>query len=295
MWPANSDNRALCYLASAALILALGCVSLAGKQSAMLAADEKLLEVRGNIARPPLVTSPAEIKIVTYNIRWRSGDALHRLIDLLREDPEIGGASIIGLQEVDRHKKRTQYTNTAREIAERLGMNYAWAAPPSNGEEEETGVMILSPYPLSEVKRILLPNTGPKGRRRVALGATVNLGKTRIRVYSVHAETRINGGKRLEQFRAVVEEARAYQAMQTVILGDFNTIGEEAVRGTRRLFAASGFSTPFPDSQPTWKWFVIDFKLDWMWLRNLQQPTACGIAKHIDLSDHWPLWVKIKL
>jgi hypothetical protein len=34
------------------------------------------------------------------------------------------------LQEVDRNKKRTGNVNTARQLAEALGMRYAWAAPP---------------------------------------------------------------------------------------------------------------------------------------------------------------------
>ena len=73
-------------------------------------------------------SAPAEIKLISYNIRWRSGDELREMIELLKHDPEIGKAQIIGLQEVDRNKKRTGNTNTARLIAEELGMYYAWAA-----------------------------------------------------------------------------------------------------------------------------------------------------------------------
>ena len=54
-------------------------------------------------------------------------------------------------------------------------MHYAWTAPhetKTETQEEETGVAILSPYPLSEVTRIVLPNPGPGGRLRVAIGAT---------------------------------------------------------------------------------------------------------------------------
>ena len=35
-----------------------------------------------------------EIKIVSYNIRYRSGDDLTKLLKLFREDPEIGNAMI---------------------------------------------------------------------------------------------------------------------------------------------------------------------------------------------------------
>ena len=102
-------------------------------------------------------------------MRWRGGDDLNELIQLLKKDNEIGGATLIGLQEVDRNKKRTNNTNTAKKLAEELGMHYAWAAPPpapgKERDEEETGVAILSPYPLTSATRIILPNPGPGERQ----------------------------------------------------------------------------------------------------------------------------------
>ncbi|HET9478403.1 MAG TPA: hypothetical protein VFO72_03600, partial [Pyrinomonadaceae bacterium] len=111
-----------------------------------------------------------EVKIVSYNIRWRGGEQLKQLAKLLNEDPEIGGAAILGLQEVDRCKKRTGHHNTVKALADELGLHYAWAAPPAAKprDEEETGVAIMSVYPLSDVRRIVLPHAGPNRRRRVA-------------------------------------------------------------------------------------------------------------------------------
>src|SRR5215203_3453347 len=150
-----------------------------------------LLEVGGEHAPAKPGDAPAELKIVSYNIRYRAGDELKQLITLLKEDPEIGGAHVIGLQEVDRNRKRTGNVNTARQLADALGMRYAWAAPPDADEdgEEETGVAILSAFPMSDVTRILLTHEGPDGRRRVAVGATLHVGTQAVRVYSVHAET----------------------------------------------------------------------------------------------------------
>src|SRR6185503_17240809 len=83
------------------------------------------------------ISSPQELKIVSYNIRWRSGDDLKKIIELLRNDPEIGGAAILGLQEVDRHKKRSGNNHTVKMIADELGLHYAWAAPPSARPTDE--------------------------------------------------------------------------------------------------------------------------------------------------------------
>jgi endonuclease/exonuclease/phosphatase family metal-dependent hydrolase len=176
-------------------------------------------------------------------------------------------------------------------------MRYAWAAPPDTDEdgEEETGVAILSPFPLSDVSRILLTHEGPDGRRRVAVGATVLIGRTPVRVYSVHAETRMPIEKKVEHWRTVLEDLKRFPKVErAVVLGDFNTIKGKDVRAARRLFTGAGFHTPFPDSEETFKVLFLDFKLDWIWLRGLKAGDY-GIDKEIGLSDHWPLWVRARL
>ena len=260
-------------------------------------ADGALLEVgRGVVKTSQPPAAPVGLKVVSYNMRWRGGEDLKALIELLRTDAEIGGASIIGLQEVDRNKKRTDHTNTARVIAEALGMHYAWAAPPvKEGEEEETGVAILSPHELRDVTRLVLPHEGPGKRRRAAVGATVQIGETLVRVYSVHAETRLDLAKKVEQWGAVLEDLKRHpQVSRAVVLGDFNTIKGKDVRAARKLFDGAGFVTPFPDDHTTWRTFPFKLKLDWLWLRGFEAGEF-GIDKQVGLSDHWPLWVELKL
>jgi len=246
--------------------------------------------------RPAL---PAEFKIVSFNIRWRSGDELKELNKLLQEDPEIGSASIIALQEVDRRKKRTGNSNVAKLMADELGMHYAWAAPPAPkpGDEEETGVAILSVYPLADVRRIVLPHEGPNKRRRAGIGATVEIHDQKWRVYSVHAETRISFDKKLEQFKAILQDLAQFPPnMPAIVMGDFNTWEAKAAPKTIKLFTEAGMRTPF-GSQSTFKRRIlimpIEFRLDWVWLRGLE-PASYGIDRKVDLSDHWPLWMNVR-
>jgi len=243
---------------------------------------------------------PTEIKVISYNIRWRSGDDLQTLIKLLQEDAEIGCASILALQEVDRHKKRTGHNNTVKTIANALGMYYAWAAPPTAKptDEEETGVAILSFYPLLDVHRIVLPNPGPGQRRRVALGATIDIPNRRWRVYSAHAETRIKIGKKLEQYKAVLDDLAKFPAgMPAIVMGDFNTWEPNVGGKVRKLFSDAGWKTPFED-QSTFRRKVlfvpIELKLDWVWLRGLEAGTF-GINKKVEVSDHFPLWTNVRI
>jgi endonuclease/exonuclease/phosphatase family metal-dependent hydrolase len=273
---------------------------LKNRVSSQSSAESDLLEI-GRAAKLWSATkSPPEIKVVSYNIRWRGGKDLIKLAEFFKGDTaEIGGASIIGLQEVDRNRKRTGNKNTVKALADDLGMYYAWSAPPvsKSEEEEETGVAILSPYPLTQVHRIVLPHEGPGKRRRVALGATVNMPDGSLRVYSVHSENRISVKKKLDQMEAVLADLKHYgKHIPAIILGDLNTWEMDAGPKTIKLFTSEGFDTPF-HGRPTFKrrilFFPLLLKLDWIWLRHLQT-ISYGIDNDIVLSDHWPLWVTIK-
>ena len=241
-----------------------------------------------------------EIKLVSYNIRWRSGKELEQIIAWLKE--RRGSAPmVIGLQEVDRAKPRSGNSNHAKAIADALGMYYAWTAPrvadadKKRASEEETGVEILSSYPLADVARIELPNAGPGGRQRVALAATIVIGKISIRVCSVHSETRLPIAKKVEQLGAVLADLDRFpKTMPAVVLGDFNTWELPAVEGVRKLFTDAGFITPVPDDESTFYrkalMFDVKLKLDWIWLRALM-PKSYSIDRNLTVSDHFPLSV----
>lgn len=272
------------------------------KESSKPNDDSTLLET-GNYSRLSTnIPTPDTIKLISYNIRYRSGEDLQRLIAFLRNDKEIGAADIVALQEVDRNKKRTRNVNTARLIAEELSLNYAWAARPpvaikdkkKKQREEETGVAIYSPYPMSEVERIPLPYTGPGGRRAIAIGATIRIGEHLVRAYSVHADSRIPRERKMEQLQTVLDAlARRPTSEPVVVMGDFNTLKSKDLNSSIALFTARGFTTPIPPNQSTWKLSIIKFRLDWIWLRGLYGIDH-NVVGRIRLSDHLPLWATVK-
>ena len=277
-----------------ACLLTFICLTLFNITFAQVSDDRGLLET----GTPAKTSKPAEdlkeISIVTYNIRWRTDKELFQIGDWLKSKHP----SVIALQEVDRARQRTNKTNNARALADQLGMYYAWAAPPlpksGKEKEEETGVELLSPYPLRDVVRIVLPHAGPGGRWRVALGATIKVGKADVRVYSVHSETRIPLDQKLDQYRAALEDLKRFpKSMPAIIMGDFNSWEPATVKAVRQLFTSEDFMTPFADDDYTFKrnavLFDVDLKLDWIWLRGLKA-TKSGIDRAITVSDHYPLW-----
>jgi len=251
------------------------------------------------LAEVPKASS--QIRIVSYNIRWRTGTQLQEIARFLKGNNKQ--PLIIGLQEVDRAKARTGKADNARLLADYLGFYYAWTAPPSpksdKSAEEETGVEILSSFPLKEITRLVLPHAGPGGRSRVALGATITVGDISIRVYSGHSETRIPISQKMEQLQAVVDDLRRFPPkMRAIVMGDFNTWELPAVESTRKLFTDIGFTTPFPDDETTFMrnvlLFDIELKLDWIWLCGLLVQSY-GIDRTITVSDHYPLWTIVKI
>jgi endonuclease/exonuclease/phosphatase family metal-dependent hydrolase len=280
---------------SGRFMLLLSVCAVAGFPRAGAATRNAALLETGSPARVRQDRAPHSVKIVTYNIRYAGGETLAELGDLLAGDPELGGAQLIGLQEVDRAKKRTGYVNTARVLAERLGMYYAWAGQPWRGDEQEedTGVALLSAFPLCDVERVELPHVGPHGRRRVALGATAVIGDAAIRVYVVHAERRIGTQEHLDQYRAVVDALAAHRDPGPAVgLGDLNS--HRFVRETEDFFSSAGFSSAVASSEPTFEVVIATYRLDWILLRGLVAGRG-GVVRHARLSDHWPMWTTVSL
>jgi endonuclease/exonuclease/phosphatase (EEP) superfamily protein YafD len=94
----------------------------------------------------------------------------------------------------------------------------------------------------------------------------------------------------------VIDDAQTHypKVERVVVLGDFNTVTAKDVGETTELFTAAKFNTPFTNDLTTWKTFILEFKLDWLWLRGLQA-TSFGINKKVGLSDHWPLWAVVAM
>ena len=134
-------------------------------------------------------------------------------------------------------------TQTRRSYWLRIGLYYAWAAPPTakTGEEEETGVADRSAYPLADVRRIVLPHEGQVIGVGVAFGASIKAGDVEIRVYSAHAETRISMDKKLDQLSALLKDLKSdNQQTPAIIMGDFNTWQSDAAPSIIKLFSMPG-------------------------------------------------------
>jgi endonuclease/exonuclease/phosphatase family metal-dependent hydrolase len=241
------------------------------------------------------------------------GENIRRAARAFSEGRLLPGVDVLALQEADKGTKRAGGHHVARELGEALQMSWIHVPagiprgePPKIREwwldfeeqiglydEGDTGVGLLSRLPLSEVTRIDLPWKECPWRPRLAMAATVTAGARNLRVVNAHVDPHAALGGQLEQLEVLVQQAKTFGG-PTLILGDFNTLSRKKVLETRKFLESHGYSTPFPMGIPTWRGAGIRLQADWIFSRDVNI-TKWGVARPLDVSDHWPIWVEVDL
>ncbi|HJQ33197.1 MAG TPA: endonuclease/exonuclease/phosphatase family protein [Pyrinomonadaceae bacterium] len=241
-------------------------------------------------------------------------DNIEKAARVLSESGAMPRADVVGIQEADRGTVRAGSCHVARELAEALRMNYVRAHVPTPadvapkdrkwwldfeerigvGEAGDTGVAILSRLPLADAARIELPWKECPWRPRLAVAASVPFGGRRLHVFNAHIDTHANIAGQLEQHSAVLDIAgRLCGTEPVVLLGDFNTLDDEARHAARALLESHGYTTPLPTGTATWRSGPLRYHYDWIFTRYLSV-TRWGVARVRGISDHWPVWVEVE-
>ncbi|HYH84672.1 MAG TPA: endonuclease/exonuclease/phosphatase family protein [Pyrinomonadaceae bacterium] len=301
-------------------------------------ADEPGVE-RGSFAPGENVEDVSRLVIVTYNVRYAVGSHLiagsllrrigisrpgrrPRLVEsnirkaarILSGGARMPRADLVALQEADRETVRAGGRHVARELAERLGMNFVRAATPTPkdaqpkdrkwwldfeerirvGEQGDTGVSLLSRFELSDAERVELPWKECPWRPRLAITATVPFAGRRLHVFNSHIDTHASIEGQLEQHRTVLALAdRVSDEEAVLLLGDFNTLNRPARDAARALLESHGFSTPLPTGTATWRSGPLRHHFDWIFVRGARV-RRWGVARFAGVSDHWPVWAELE-
>jgi endonuclease/exonuclease/phosphatase family metal-dependent hydrolase len=169
------------------------------------------------------------IRVAVFNAK--GGARLDQIVARLKEPP-LAGADLILLCEAGWRVRRSARREFARELAEALGMSFAfgavWGVPPRDGEpfSRFLGNAILSSEPLEEVRVVPMPRYPRRdfGRLRGAPNgviATVVIEGTPLTVTVAHLESRAGPEFRARQMKLVAEAIPA--GRPAIIGGDFNT------------------------------------------------------------------------
>lgn len=235
----------------------------------------------------PAATGGPQFTAVTLNLaKVTDVDAIVR---------ELPPADLYLFQEVIRTGDGVP--SVAERIAGILGFQVTFASP--DGGKTESGIAILSRFPLSDTKIHAIPQIRLvfRSRRRILLASTVETPAGKVRVICAHLDTRINPGDRLRELAPAIEDTRSFGG-PALIAGDLNTNdmqwmshvvpvpwpGWQASR-VRELMAQNGFHTPFQNRRATFD--HLGMQLDWIFLRNVAASNARIVP--IEFSDHHAL------
>ena len=256
-----------------------------------------LRRIRFNPPQPRAEKVANNIRIATE--AFRSGSLL----------PPV---DILALQEADKRTGRAGGHHVARELGEQLEMGWVhvpagipraekpkqrqwwlnFEEPIALNDPGDTGVALLSHLPLEDVTRIDLPWHECAWRPRLALGATVSFGSCKLRLYNAHIDPHAAVGGQIEQLKAMMGHAERFTG-PTVVLGDFNTLSRQKCAETRSFMEGRGYTTPFPTGTPTWRGAGLRMHADWIFVRGLRI-NNWGVARPLNVSDHWPIWAEIE-
>lgn len=170
-----------------------------------------------------------DVTVMSYNIHHAEGADgrldLDRIADVIRSEK----AEVVGLQEVDRFWRRSDFVDQVDYLAEELDMHAAFGAnldlPPDDPSQprRQYGTAILSKYPILESKNTFLPKTG-NNEQRGLLEALIKVKGAPVRFYDTHLQ-HTSSAERALQVRAIMEHTKDVEEPQ-VLVGDLNAVPE---------------------------------------------------------------------
>jgi endonuclease/exonuclease/phosphatase family metal-dependent hydrolase len=218
---------------------------------------------------------------------------------------------VLALQEADKRTVRTGGHHVAQELAKQLRMQWAHAPagiprgvapvkrqwwldfeePIDLHDQGDTGVALLSRVPLNDVTRIDLPWQECPWRPRLAIAATISIGPQQIRLFNAHVDPHAASDGQLAQLEVIAAQADAVDG-PTIILGDFNTLSRQKCLDTREFLESRGYTTPIPTGTATWRGAGLRMHADWIFTRRVKIE-RWGVARPLNVSDHWPIWAEV--
>ncbi len=268
----------------------------------------------GNFAVPRwLFCPPDSIRVVNWNID--RGFKLRGVIEFL----DSAKADIILLQEADLNARRTHHINVAREIAQKLQMNYVFGrefqelTQGSKKSPAYHGQATLSRWPLSNSRIIrfqkqshfwrphwFLPEIAPFQERlggRLALVSETNIAGRTIMTYNLHLESRGDDQLRISQLEEALDDAKQYNWITPILLaGDFNldvSAGRAASAINRAQFQ-DAFANQHVPTTPA-SFLEHGRTIDWILMRGPIRAGASRVYRSVSASDHYPLSVEMGL
>jgi endonuclease/exonuclease/phosphatase family metal-dependent hydrolase len=258
-----------------------------------------------------IIWPPDSVRIVSWNID--RGQKLQQVIEFLSG----AKSDLVLLQESDLNARRTHRLNIAREIAQKLEMNYVFGrefqelTQGTRTSPAYHGQTTLSRWPLSNCRLIrfqkqsnfwrphwFLPEIGPFQERlggRIALVCEANVGGKTIVSYNLHLESKGDDQLRGSQLDETLEDARRYDANTSIVLaGDFNLDVSDG--SAADALSRAKFRDAFANRHvPTTPGSFLDpgRTIDWIFTRGPIRAIQPQVGRTVTASDHYPLSINL--
>jgi len=266
----------------------------------------------GNFSPPRLVLIPPDsIRVMNWNIN--RGLRLQKVIEFLVS----AKADVLLLQESDLNARRTHHLNVAREIAQKLRMNYVFGrefqelTQGSRASPAYHGQATLSRWPLSSPRIMrfqkqsnfwrphwFLPEIEPFQERiggRLALVCETTIAGKRLVTYNLHLESKGDDALRCSQIAETLEDARRYDTSTPIVLaGDLNLdVSREpastAISQTKFLDAFANQHVPTTPGS----FLEPGRTIDWIFTRGPIRASQPQVGRPVSASDHYPLSITL--
>ncbi len=233
-------------------------------------------------------------------------------------DGSLPAPDVLLLSESDRNCPRSGGGNVTDELADALGMNWAYAVEfvelPRGGSDVtcEHGNAVLSRYPLANVQQLRhaenlswYDSAGePRLGGRIAVAADVIVGDAVLHVVSVHFESELSAnGIQVAQGVETAEHA-AGQPFGVIVGGDTNAPyyttdlrNETALDQTIGAFLDRDFEDTHLSMEAEERGTRGGLVLDLLLARDVDhaEPGLCSAELCDPLSDHQAVWVDVQL
>lgn len=194
------------------------------------------------------------IRAVAWNLE--RGCVFEGIVKALSSHADLQNRDLLLLSELDHGMARSGNRHVAREIAERLGLNYAFAPVyialqkgsgvevATEGENAESihGLAMFSRWPMQNVHAVPLPNGKDKmwGKEKRlgylrALFAEIEHPLGSFHAVTVHLDAHCSRRHRLRQMRIILDHLETLPPLPVIIGGDWNTTTFNSQNSTRAI------------------------------------------------------------
>ncbi|WP_215222586.1 endonuclease/exonuclease/phosphatase family protein [Echinicola shivajiensis] len=237
-----------------------------------------------------LVYPDDTLNVMSYNVKYCAPyKSSEPNIDSIAKIITYANADIVFLQEIDRNTTRSGKVDQLAILAEKTGLKHYFYGKAISYQGGETGLGILSRYPLSEQEIHDLPRVELEGKYvsyRILMSASVKVGNKRLTIANTHMELTLENR---ELQVPAIDSILSQSSYPVIFGGDFNATpdGPTMTAFFQRHFKSSCEGNASCYTIPSRK---PDRKLDYILFRPQSSFKIIDHKiLHTEASDHLPI------